>query len=222
VTVTATNDVSQASDVSDLSAAPNPPGRKGSKLLYVVLIVLLVALGAGALWWAKWQTYHFAVVDPGVLYRDGNRGLREFQHAIAKGRIKTVVALIDDTELTAQKKPEFAAEMAWAKQQGLRVERIPIQLGGWPSSEDVKRFLAIVAEPQNQPVLVHCAQGVRRTGMLVAAYQQNVLGWDDARCRSAILTFGHSQRTVGDVQRFIDVYDPKTGIVPEGLPVGDE
>ena len=31
-----------------------------------------------------------------------------------------------------------------------------------------------------------------------------------------------SQRTVGDVQRFIDVYDPKTGAVPEGLPVGKE
>jgi hypothetical protein len=57
---------------------------------------------------------------------------------------------------------------------------------------------------------------------MVAAFEQGVLGWDDARCKAAMLTFGHSQRTVGDVQRFIDGYNPKTGAVPEGLPVGKE
>ena len=133
-----------------------------------------------------------------------------------------VVPLIDDRELSDREKPEFAAEMAWCQQHGIRVERVPIQLGGWPTSEDVKKFLAVVADKQNQPVLVHCAQGVRRTGMMVAAFQQSVLGWDDAKAKTAMLTFGHSQRTVGDVQRFIDVYDPKTGAVPEGLPVGKE
>lgn len=227
MTVTATNDAvrrasasaSAASVASDAAAARD---HGGSKLLYALAIVALLALAAGALWWAKWQTYHYASVHDGVLYRDGNRGLREFKHAIERGKIKTIVALIDDGELAAQKKPEFAAEMAWAKQQGLRVERIPIPLGGWPSSEDVQRFLAITADAQNQPVLVHCAQGVRRTGMMVAAYQQSVLGWDDQRCRSAILTFGHSERTVGDVQRFVDVYDPKTGAVPSDLPISKE
>jgi hypothetical protein len=37
-----------------------------------------------------------------------------------------------------------------------------------------------------------------------------------------MLTFGHSQRTIKDVQKFIDGYDPKTGAVPENLPVGNE
>ena len=189
---------------------------------WLILGAAVVVLLGVLYWWAALQTYHFAVVHEGVLYRDGNRGIREFSHAIRKGKIKTVVALIDDSELASERKPEFAAEMDWCKRKRIRVERIIIPLGGWPTSEDVRRFFDIVSDAQNQPVLVHCAQGVRRTGMMVAAYQQNVLGWDDERCRRELLTFGHSQRTVGDVQKFIDVYDPRTGTVPSDLPPGKE
>lgn len=188
----------------------------------VFLVIAAVGLFAFLLWWFRFRTYHFAVVHDGVLYRDGNRGLAEFRHAIRRGKIKTVVMLIDDGELSAKEKPEFAAEVEWCKQNGVTVERIPIRLGGWPSSDDVRRFNQLVADHGKQPVLVHCAQGVRRTGMMVAAYQQSVLGYDDQRCRAAMLTFGHSQRTVGDVQKFIDVYDPKTGAVPDDLPIGKE
>ena len=187
-----------------------------------LILIAVVGLLLGLLWWAFLQTYHFAEVHAGVLYRGGNRGIREFAHAIRKGRIKTVVSLVDDSELADHEKPEFAAEMEWCRLHGVHTERIPIPLGGWPSSEDVRRFCQFVSDAQNQPVMVHCAQGVRRTGMMVAAYQQSVLGWDDQKCRTALLTFGHSQRTVGDVQKFIDVYDPKTGTVPTDLPPGKE
>jgi protein tyrosine/serine phosphatase len=188
----------------------------------LVVALVIVAAGAWVLWRAKWQTYHFAVVDSGVLYRDGNRGLRELEHAIGRGRIRTIICLIDDSELSDKQKPEFAEEMVWAKQNGLRIERIPIQLGGWPTADNVRQFLSVVSDKANQPVLVHCAQGVRRTGMMVAAYQRKVLGWDAAKTRDVILTFGHSARTVGDVQKFIEVYDPSSGAVPEGLPIGKE
>jgi protein tyrosine phosphatase (PTP) superfamily phosphohydrolase (DUF442 family) len=189
---------------------------------YLLLIVIAIALLGGGLWWAKHRTYHFEAVQPGVLYRAGNRGMSEFQHAIEQGKIKTVIPLIDDTEWSDGKKPQFAQELAWCQSRGVKVVRIPIRLGGWPTADDVKTFLSVVSDKQNQPVLVHCAQGVRRTGFMVAAFEQGVLGWDDARCKAAMLTFGHSQRTVGDVQRFIDGYDPKTGAVPEGLPIGKE
>src|SRR5260221_7955264 len=100
--------------------------------------------------------------------------------------------------------------MEFCKQRGVKVVRIPLKLGGWPTSEDVLKFLEVVQEKQNQPVLVHCAQGVRRTGMMVAAFQESVLGWDDSKAKSTMLSFGHSDRTVKDVERFIGVYDAKT------------
>ncbi len=208
------------SDVSDKRGAT---GGRGASLLYgIVIAVVVLVAGAVLLWWAKFATYHFAVVQAGVLYRDGNRGIREFSHAVERGKIKTVVALIDDGELASARKPEFGAEMAWCAAHGVKVARVVIPLGGWPTGEDVKRFLSVVSDKANQPVLVHCAQGVRRTGMMVAAYQRSAMGWDALKCKGAMLTFGHSSRTVGDVEKFIEVYDPGMGRVPEGMAVGRE
>jgi protein tyrosine/serine phosphatase len=186
--------------------------------------IALIAIAGGGAWaWAEYvQTYHLATVQEGVLLRDGNRGMREFENAVRRSRVKTVVCLVDDQELADPLKPMFAEEMDWCRRQGVNVVRIPVRLGGWPTTQDVRNFLDVVREKQNQPVLVHCAQGVRRTGMFVAAYQESVLGWDDARVKSNLLSFGHSQRTVKDVQRFVDVYDAKDRTVTAQLEQSEE
>ena len=51
-----------------------------------------------------------------------------------------------------------------------------------PVDADVLTFLRIVTDKASQPVLVHCAQGSDRTGMMVAIYRIVVQGWskDDA------------------------------------------
>lgn len=189
----------------------------------VIIAVCVVLAAIGFLVWRQWfETYHFAVVQPGVLYRDGNRGPREFATMVRKCHPKTIVGLIDDQEIADAEKPEFKAEIEFARQQGIAIERIPIPLGGWPTTEDVRRFLEIVTDPSHQPVIVHCAQGVRRTGMMAAAYQESVLGYDSAKAKAAILRFGHSQRSIGDVERFIDVYDPVKREVTKQLEQSQE
>jgi protein tyrosine phosphatase (PTP) superfamily phosphohydrolase (DUF442 family) len=189
----------------------------------VWVLALVVIAGGGAWGWAHYvQTYHLATVQEGVLVRDGNRGMREFETAIRKTGAKSVVSLIDDQELADPAKPQFAREMEFCRQQAVKVVRIPVKLGGWPTSEDVRKFLEVVQDKQNQPVLVHCAQGVRRTGMMVAAFQESVLGWEDGKARSAMLSFGHSDRTVKDVERFIGVYDAKDRVVTAQLEPSKE
>jgi protein tyrosine phosphatase (PTP) superfamily phosphohydrolase (DUF442 family) len=202
-------------DVVSIDVPPRTGGRR--RALVVILIILLIAAGGFLVWREKFETYHLATVQEGVLYRDGNRNVREFANAVERVNARTVVVLVDDGEIANPKKPEFGDELKYLSEQGIKVERIPVKLGGWPTSDDVRRFLSVVSDKQNHPVLVHCAQGVRRTGMMVAAYQEAVLGYDDAKARQSILTFGHSQRTVKDVERFIEGYDPKTEAVPQGL-----
>jgi protein tyrosine phosphatase (PTP) superfamily phosphohydrolase (DUF442 family) len=129
---------------------------------------------------------------------------------------------VDDSEIADPQKPQFEYEKDVLETKGIKLERIPVQLGGWPKKSDVDRFLQIVNNPENQPVLVHCAQGVRRTGMMVAVYQMAQMGYDKERAKAAILRFGHSDRTANDVRRFIDGYDPATGAVPENFMPSDE
>ncbi len=187
-----------------------PPSRRryGRPLRLLILFLLVVA--SLVFWRNHVATYHLATVQQGVLYRDGNRGINTFLTGIRKAKPKTIVCLIDANELADHNKPQFAAELKQAPGEGANIIRIPIPLGGWPTSDDIQKFLAIVADKSNQPVLVHCAQGVRRTGMLVAAYQQSVLGYDKAQAKAAILSFGHKEKTIDDVKRFIDLYDPAT------------
>ena len=188
----------------------------------VISFAALIAIAGVGVWWRWFQTYHLAAVDKGVLYRDGNRGPREFVNMVRIVKPKTIVSLVDDSEIADREKPEFIAEIRYAKDHRISIERIPMKLGGWPTSGDVRRFLDIATDKNRQPVLVHCAQGVRRTGMLVAAYQESILGYDKQRTKDSILRFGHSDRSIGDVKRFIDVYDPAKREVTQELAMSKE
>jgi protein tyrosine phosphatase (PTP) superfamily phosphohydrolase (DUF442 family) len=199
-------------------AKPKRPVRPIGRRVWVLFSICMVLLFIGTFavyWYTALQTYHLAPVQIGALYRDGNRDLREFKHALTLTGAKTVVSLIDDKELTDPNKPQFLQETNYCTGNGIQYIRIPVPLGGWPASDDLKTFLAIVANPVNRPVLVHCAQGVRRTGMFVAAYQESVLHQTPDQTKSEILDFGHKPQDTDDIREFIEEYDP----VKQALPM---
>ncbi len=185
----------------------------------IIFVAIILALGFWLIYRYYFHTYHLATVQSGVLYRDGVRSIREFQLTAQKTHIKTVVSLIDENEI---REHPFTDEMAYCKANNITVVRVPVPLGAWPTGDQIAQFLSIANNPARQPVLVHCAQGVRRTGMMVAAYQLSVLKFDKSQTLAAMLTLGHSQRTVGDVQRFIDLYDPQTQRMTANLPTSQE
>jgi len=186
------------------------------------LIILVAAILAAMGWWIFWawfDTYHLAAVKEGALYRDGVRTIHQFDLAVRKTHVRTVVSLVDDQEITQE---PFTDELAYCKLHGIEVVRLPVPLGGWPRGDQIDRFLEIATDPNRQPVLVHCAQGVRRTGMMVAAYEMSVLKLPKDRTVTAMMTFGHSQRTIGDVRKFIELYDPQTRQMETEMPMSQE
>jgi protein tyrosine/serine phosphatase len=185
----------------------------------IILVAVILAAAGWWIFWAYFDTYHLATVNASILYRDGVRDLHQFDLAAKKTHVKTVVSLVDDQEITHT---PFTDEMAYCQAHGIKVVRLPVPLGGWPRGDQISQFLAITRDPSLQPVLVHCAQGVRRTGMMVAAYERSVLKLDKEQTTAAMLTFGHSQRTVGDVMRFIDTYDPQTEQMTAEMPLSHE
>ncbi len=183
-----------------------------------MFMLIMIAGTFAVFWYYNLQTYHLEPVQVGVLYRDGNRDMREFKHALTRTGARTVVSLIDDDELNDPAKPQFMQEVNYCTANGIQYIRIPVKLGGWPTTDDIKLFLSIVKNPANQPVLVHCAQGVRRTGMFVAAYQESVMCEMSPQVKDEILTFGHKAEDLDDVRRFIDLYQPGVAVLPATMP----
>lgn len=181
-----------------------PPTRSPRRRFLVVALTVALCAGGFLTWWFRFDTYHLVTVHDGVLYRDGNRGLREFRNALRKSNAKTVVCIVDDQEIGAE---EYVAEQELLRRRGIPFVRIPIVKGDWPTTGQLREFLAIATDPARRPVLYHDNEGIRRAGMMMAAYQESVLGYTDEQAKAAMKSFGHSERTTVDVRHFIDIYD---------------
>jgi len=168
----------------------------------IAMLVLLLPLGRGpGLAYYKLTTYHFAEVDPSVLYRGRQSlGPASLNHRCAGAHAKTVVCLIDDREMVDPRQAAVSGGdgVPWPGACERRAN--PRQAGRL--ADDSGRA-AVPAncdrDKQNQPVLVHCAQGrPHATGMMAAglsgigsALRQR------SRPRPELLAFGHSDNTTG-------------------------
>jgi len=59
----------------------------------------------------------------------------------------------------------------------MKFNRIPMTTRVVPTAEQVTSFLALVNDPANQPVYVHCAGGRHRTGVMTAIYRMTQDQW---------------------------------------------
>ncbi|HTY08217.1 MAG TPA: dual specificity protein phosphatase family protein [Candidatus Edwardsbacteria bacterium] len=100
----------------------------------------------------------------GALYRSAQPTAEGFRSAAALG-VKTVVNL-----------RSFNSDRGKLAGTGLRYQHIAMK--AWhPEREDVVRFLRIVTDSAQTPVLVHCQHGADRTGTMCAVYRIAVQGW---------------------------------------------
>jgi uncharacterized protein (TIGR01244 family) len=93
---------------------------------------------------------------------------RDYADLAALG-IKTVIDLQADGT-----NHDEAALVAAA---GMTFHRIPMTTRVEPTTEQLATFLAIVNDPAQQPVYVHCAGGRHRTGVMTAVYRMTHDGW---------------------------------------------
>jgi protein tyrosine/serine phosphatase len=56
--------------------------------------------------------------------------------------------------------------------------------------EMVRKAVALMADPANQPVFVHCRQGRDRTGVVVAVYRMEIDGWSREEAEEEMQAYG--------------------------------
>ncbi len=161
------------------------------KLIVAALILLTLGFGACAYFY-YFDTYHFAIVQPGVLYRDGYQGLRRFENAYRQRPFKCVVNFQSDSDLV-QYKESVDEQKAFCAAHGIKWIHIPMKQKTAPTPEQMDEFVKIVKDTANQPVFCHDSQGVIREGMMVAVWQKEGMGYDYEKCTAAVKLFGHPQ-----------------------------
>ena len=87
--------------------------------------------------------------------------------ALAGIGIRTVIDLSNDQQ----------GEAASVQAAGMKFVRIPLTTSAAPAAAAVEKFLALVSDPANQPVYVHCQGGRHRTGVMTAAYRMSHDRW---------------------------------------------
>ncbi|MGI9311079.1 MAG: fused DSP-PTPase phosphatase/NAD kinase-like protein [bacterium] len=178
-------------------------------LAAVIVIALCV--------WRHKLYYHFRAVEKGKLYRSGLLSPLALKLICRRHRIKTVVNLLEAQRRAA---PYYRRQVAFCAANGIKFVSLPLtvppsvppppppkfpQPSPAPSSrksagddraddgdgDQVRQFLDLCDHRANHPILLHCKQGVLRTGILVAAYQRHYHNMDNRTIYDSMPRFGH-------------------------------
>jgi tyrosine-protein phosphatase SIW14 len=129
----------------------------------------------------RYRLRNFAVVQDGVLYRSGQLTPAGFECVLTKYRIKTAITL-----RPVRDPHENAAADTWeedvCRARVVRYVRLaPHEAGEAGLDEMARGFLAVMDDPANHPVLVHCVAGRDRTGTMCAIYRMEYDLWTPQR-----------------------------------------
>lgn len=161
------------------------------------LVALVLAAAATALLFKVWKRHlcqrllakRFAAVIPGRLYRSGQISRHHIQRILARHGIATV---IDLTHLAPTPSRDHEAEREAIDALGINGTRFAMNgdgTGDLAAVADAVTALHLSLQ-RNEPVLVHCAAGVQRTGHVLAAYLLLVEGVNPAAVYQYMERFG--------------------------------
>ncbi len=129
-----------------------------------------------------------------TLYRGAQPPVESLKILADKG-IKTIINLRGASAATR-------AEEQQAKVLGLKYFNLQFPPLSKPDFSQVDQALALINDPANQPVFVHCRHGEDRTGTVIACYRMTHDNWDAEQAITEAKKFGMSFVQVS-MKRFI-------------------
>jgi len=142
-------------------------------------LALPAAVAAGEFSFSELPNFHR--VDD-CLFRGGQPQVGGYARLKAVG-VRTVVNLRYERALGQ-------AEEAAAKAAGLQYFNVPMYGLVRPTQAQIARALALIGDPRNQPVFVHCQRGADRTGAVVACYRIAHTRWTAERAIQEAMGYG--------------------------------
>lgn len=189
----------------------------------IVFATALFITGIPLLYHRYHLTTHkrFREVSAGRVYRSGQMTADGLAAAIREHGIRTVIDVqneFDDPDLRAAfLNPGTRKESDICRQLGVQFINLDPDLVSRkernPRPKVIEPFLAIMDDPANYPVLIHCKAGLHRTGVLVAVYRMEYEGWTPIAAMQEMKDhgFGNSACTSANdyVQQYVLRYQPR-------------
>lgn len=155
---------------------------------WIVVVVAILAMGAGG--WAYRQNHrykHVAIHDPGKVIRCAWVAPDVMAELVTKHHAKAVLNLCRPGEMGPDRAREEreAVEGAGAKLYELSLPDIDD-----PSSPEIAPHIAILKDPANYPLIVHCQHGFNRTGRVLTMYDVMFRGKTGEEALAAMPLFG--------------------------------
>jgi tyrosine-protein phosphatase SIW14 len=192
--------------------------------IFGLFIVALLVAGPWGYWaYRNSLLRNFRVVREGVLYRSGQLGIPGLRHVIQEYGIRTVVTLRDSRKHPDEPPPDSAEEQYCADHfiNYYRLPPISWSQGASPSPAlaSVQKFVEVMRNPANYPVLVHCWAGIHRTGAFCAVYRMEIEHWSNEAAIAEMVQLGYDADLLGDhedVRTFLETYRPSWQRAPSG------
>jgi protein tyrosine/serine phosphatase len=196
-------------------------------LLGIALVVLIVAVPLVRMRWVYSETKRLRVVALGKFYRSGRMTVEGLAEAIREYHIRTVINLMDEDPDPELQQTYFGGghelerqvcEREKAKFLFLFVDTISPNSRPDQRPITVDKYLAVLDDPANYPILIHCQAGLHRTGLLSAVYRMEYEGWTPAQAWRELRNNGFGENCYNDniyVQQYLFNYRPGRRLVAQ-------
>ena len=187
--------------------------RPVSCLLGLLVAALLVAGPWGYAHYRQIHIRNFRAVREGVMYRSGQMTITGLKAAVHERGIKTVITLRDSA--SANEPPPDLSEENYCLAEGLNYVRISPRTwwspdGSIPAEIGVRRFLEVMDNADNFPVLIHCFAGIHRTGAFCAIYRMEYDRWSNEEAIAELYACGYKYlEDEWDLLDFLKSYVPR-------------
>jgi len=167
--------------------------------IITALVVLILTAGGGYWYFIQVALPHFGTVREGMLYRSGQPrgvGLTWVKHYGIRTLINLRKPHSDGT-------PE---ERAYAAENDLNFYNFSIGRSHEDIERTVERFLTIVDDKSNWPILVHCSRGKERSGVLSAVFRIEYDRWPNEQALQETYRLGLEEGHMPIPENFIRNY----------------
>lgn len=165
------------------------------KNIYKILLLIIFIAVSFYVWHVHFN-YRFETISEDKVYKSALIDPEKIEGFLIDNNIRTVIDLLhpelkDDLNPASQDNvdAEDRAIKAVNQKHNLNIKHINIPSGQVPTKETMAKFLEVLDDKENYPVLIHCYHGTGRAAIYSALYRIEYENWknEDARAKTRII-----------------------------------